>query len=400
MAKISVFSQIIKLIPRSVFENAVNKYNGDKGVRTLDCWTWFGSLIFSQLSGHDSIRALEKVFSVGTKEISKLGFSPICRSTLADANSSRPIEILQDVYSFCLQQVKRHPSSQKMKFDFPVFLMDSTFIELCLSLCPWAYYRRSDQKTGRVKYAGVKIHTAVDLTGHIPEFVVIQEGTEAQNGDLKIARNNFKFKPNSLVVFDRGYWSLDYFNEINQNRVSFVTRIRNKRIKYRVAKSQAVNRTLGLRCDQHIYFNSPHTQGRYKGKLRKISYVDPETRKRFVFITNRFDLPALTICDLYKSRWQVELFFKTLKQNLKIKKFLGLSKNAVFAQIFAALICYVLLASIKRSARSNISMPDLMAVVGTFLLINLNLIRVLKDCPQTTRHPTNDAYQLSFFSTA
>jgi hypothetical protein len=400
MAKITTFAQIIKLIPRSTFESAVIKYNGDKGVRTLDCWTWFGALMFSQLSGHDSIRALEKVFSIGNQDVNKLGFNSIHRSTLSDANLKRPVAILEEVYKFCLELAKKNTKTRKLDLDFPVYLLDSTFIELCLSLCPWAYYRRSDKKTGNVKYAGIKIHTAIDLAGHIPEFLVIQEGTEAQNGDLKIARECLKFPPKSLVVFDRGYWSLNYFNELNKNQVSFVTRIRNKKIKYRVAKSSQVNRTLGLKCDQHIYFNSEHTKGKYQGKLRKISYKDPSTQKLFVFITNRFDLPAEKICALYKARWQVELFFRLIKQNFKVKKFLGLNKNAVLAQLYAALISYVLLSYLKSTSRSSISMPDLMAVVGTFLLIKLSLIDVLTDHPKTTRHPVHDVLQLSFFSTA
>lgn len=399
MPKISVFPQIIKLIPRIEFEAIVARYDGDKNVRKLDCWTWLGALLFSQLSGHDSVRALEKVFDLGNRDVRRLGFNPVCRSTLSDANSSRPMEILQDIYGLCLQRYHHHDKSLKDLASF-VYLLDSTFIKLCLGLCPWAYYRRSDQKTGRVKYAGVKLHTAIDLTGHIPEFVVIREGTESDNHDLTVARKSFHFPPKSLVVFDRGYWSLDYFNQLNQSEVGFVTRPKNKRLQYRVAASFPVNRTLGLKCDQHIYFNSPHTKGLYKGKLRRISFKDPETGKRLVFITNRLDLPAKTICDLYKARWQVELFFKTLKQNLKIKKFLGLNKNAVFAQIFTALIAYVLLMYLRRQTRSTISMPELMAVVGTFILTKLNLFEVLSDQPKTTRHPPTTAPQLSLFSTA
>lgn len=352
MPKISVFPQIIKLIPRSHFESIVHKHDGDKGTRTLNSWTWFGALMFSQLSGHDSIRALERVFSIGNLEMKKLGFNTVCRSTLSDANGMRPVAILEDVYKYCLSLAHKTPRAKKLELDFPVFLLDSTFIELCLSLCPWAYYRRSDKKTGKVKYAGIKLHTAIDLTGHIPEFVVVQEGTEGTNGDLKIARTRFNFTPKSLVVFDRGYWSLDYFNELNEKDVGFVTRIRNKRINYRVAKSFPVNRTLGLKCDQHVYFNSPHTKGKYKGKLRKISFKDPETKKTFVFITNRFDLSAETICALYKARWQVELFFRTLKQHLKIKKFLGLNKNAVIAQVYTALITYIRFADVLKTHSS------------------------------------------------
>lgn len=385
MAKIPVFSQIIKLISRSRFEASVRKHGGDKRVRTLDCWTWFGAMVFSQLSGHDSIRALERVFEAGNKETSKLGFNPIKRSTLSDANASRPVAVFQDVFAYCLRLATR-ARGKRLDFGFPVYLLDSTFIELCLNLCPWSYYRQSIDKTGRFKSSGVKLHTAIDLTGHLPEFVLIKAGRERDNRDLKMARDNFKFKPGSLIVFDRGYWSADYLNELNEQKIGFVTRLGKDTLKYCVEKSEKVDRTQGLICDQKIYLSGRRTKGLYKGALRKISYRDPDTDKKLIFITNRFDLAADVICKLYKARWQVELFFKTLKQNLKIKKFLGLSKNAVIAQIYAALISYVLLIYLKLTSRSDISMPELMAVVGTLLLLKWDILELISQRPKTVRH--------------
>lgn len=398
MAKITTFAQIIKLIPRSVFESAVARHGANKGVRKLDSWTWFGALMFSQLSGHDSIRTLERVFGIGSPELSKLGFSTFHRSTFSDANRHRPIEMLKEIFQYSLGLAKTTSKHPKLKLDFPVYLLDSTFIELCLSLCPWAYHGPANDY--RFQRAGVKMHTAIDLTGHLPEFTVIQEGSEAINNDLKVARENFHFPRQSLVVFDRGYWSMDYLDELNKKNVWFVTRAKNRKMGFRVAKSFKTNRTQGVKCDQHIYFNSRHTKGRYQGKLRRVSFVDPATKKKLVFITNRFDLTAETICLLYKSRWQIELFFKLIKQNFKIKRFVGLTKNAVLAQLYTALICYVLLAYLKNSIRSKISMPELMAVVGTFILQKINLINVLlnqhiKNSNSRTLNP-----QLEFFSTA
>ena len=386
MPKVAVFSQIIKLIPRSHFEASVNRHGGDKRVRKLDCWTWFGALLFSQLSGHDSIRCLERVFEAGNSEVAGLGFQSVCRSTLSDANGSRPLGILKDIFGYALE-LATQSRGRNLDLGFPVYLLDSTFIELCLSLCPWAYYRRSDEATGRVRYAGVKVHTAIDLTGHLPEFLVIKEGTEKTNGDLKVARETFRFAPGSLVVFDRGYWSAPYFEELRRANVDFVTRPKNNRLKFRVVKSAKVNRTQGLICDQHVYLNGRGTKGVYGGMLRKIGYRDPQTGKKLTFITNRLDLPAEIICRLYKARWQVEIFFRTLKQNLKIKKFLGLNKNAVFAQIYTALIAYVLMMYLKLTTRSSISMTELMAIVGTMLLLKHNIVALLQDQPQTRRHP-------------
>jgi len=398
--KLSVFSQIIKLIPRSYFQSAVHFYGADKNVKALDSWTWFGALIFSQLSGHDSIRTLQKVFSVDSQQMRRLGFKPFCRSTFSDANGSRPSALVEDIFRYVLTFVKpvKMPAEFK-QINFPVYLLDSTFIDLCLSLCPWAHYRKNPH-SGRPDAAGVKAHIAIDLAGHIPEFVVVKAGTEKTNHDLKVAREQIGFAAGTLVVFDRGYWSLEYLNELNQSQISFVTRPKLKKMSFRVAESRAVDKSTGLRCDQTVYFNSQHTKGLYKGPLRRISYYDPDTKKRFVFVTNRFDLPAKTICDLYKARWQVELFFRTLKQHLKIKKFVGLNENAVKSQVYAALICYVLMKYLRQVSGSSFSMPEVMAVVRTLILMKFNIIELLQNEPRTTRHPPPDPRQLDLFISA
>lgn len=397
MSKITNFARLIKQIPRSHFESIVHKHNADHRVRSLDSWTWFGALMFSQFSGHDSLRAIESVFTAGKPIIQKLGFKPICRSTLSDANAVRPVEMLEDIYKLCLTLAQRYKTKNSLDLDLSIYLMDSTFIELCLSLCPWAYYRRSDAKTGNTKYGGIKMHTAIDLTGHLPEFILLKAGTESENGDLKIACKHFNFKENSLVVFDRGYWSLAYFNELNIKKVSFITRQRNPRMSIKVHKSHTVDRTRGLICDQEVYFNSSYSKGKYAGKLRRISYRDPETKKKYIFITNRFDLSAEKICQLYKARWQVELFFRTMKQHFRLKKFLGLNINAVKAQIYTALISYILIFIKKQETKGKISMPDLMALVSVFLLINQNIFSNLDSDIKTRRHPPKEETQLSLF---
>ena len=340
---------------------------------------------------------LERVFDHSRNELSKLGFGAVRRSTLSDANKNRPVAIFEDIFQHCLKLYSSAPKAKpSLDLGFPVYLMDSTFIELCLSLCPWADYSRSrPDKTH--DYGGIKIHTAIDLAGHIPEFVVVKEGRESINNDLRVARENIKLPKGSLVVFDRGYFGLKYLNELNEQEVNFVTRPKFKKMKFRVAKSRPVDKAIGLRCDQTIYFNSRHTKGLYKGALRRVSYFDPDTNKRFTFISNRFDISAKAICDLYKARWQVELFFRTLKQNLKVKKFLGLNRNAVRAQIYAALICYVLLKYLKQLARSTISMPEMMAVIATLLLQKFNIIELLSDRPRTRRHPPPVSSQLELW---
>lgn len=381
MSQNNVFEQIIKLVPKHEFYRAVNEFDGDKGTRTLDSWTWFGALLFGQLTGHDSIRAIERVFCHGNTKMRQMGFSTVCRSTLSDANKSRPLGILEKTYSAVLARAKHVcPEKHGFRFKGEVRALDSSVIDLCLTLSPWASFRM-----GR---SGVKLHTAIDLAGDLPDFVVI---TPAKRNDIPIAQQYFHPKAGSTVVFDRGYWSTEWLNRLNKDKAYFVTRQR-KNNSFKVVESRPVDRTRGHLCDQVVYQKSGKHgrslyKNRYKGKLRRISYRDPDTKKKLVFLTNRFDLATQTICDLYKARWKVELFFKTLKQHLKVKKFLGNSANAVRAQILVALIAYVLVQLVRWMTKSRISIPDAMAAIGTLLLFRQPLSKLLGDLPRVTRHP-------------
>lgn len=390
MAKTTIFSQVIKHIPRNKFEGLVQEHEGDKGIRSLNCWTWFGALLFSQLSGHDSIRAIERIFAHEDGEMKKLGFGPVRRSTLSDANHKRPVELLEKLFKYLLEQAKGLPRKSRFSFGGQVLALDSTFIRLCLSLCPWASYRRSVKGSNRgefVQSAGIKMHTAIDLAGELPDFVVLKSGPESENSDIKVAKQYFKPTSGSMVIFDRGYWDLAWFSELTESGVFFVTRIA-RRVQFGVGKSHPINRTQGILCDQEIYLKTRYAKKKYKnGLLRRIKYREPDTGKVLIFITNRFDLDAKIICDLYKARWKIELFFKCLKQNLKIKKFLGFSPEAVKAQVWVALISYLLIQTMKLTLRSSISMPDAMAVIGTLLLLRQSLNVILGKLPNVKRHP-------------
>ena len=378
MSQNSVFEQIIKLVPKHDFQAAVEQFDGDRGVRTLDCWTWFGALLFGQLSGHDSIRAIERVFSHSNSRMQRLGFAPICRSTLADANRNRSLGILEQTYKAVLARAKEVcPERHGFRFKGEVRALDSSVINLCLSLSPWANFRLGK--------AGVKLHTAIDLAGDLPDFVVI---TIAKRNDIPIAQQYFHPKAGSTVIFDRGYWSSAWLNELNQSKVFFITRERRNN-RFKVAESRPTDRTRGHLCDQIVYQRtiSRGYKAKYQGQLRRISYREPDTGKKLVFLTNRFDLATQTICDLYKARWKVELFFKALKQNLKVKKFLGTSANAVKAQILVALIAYVLVQLVRWVTKSKVSMPDAMAAIGTLLLFRQPLLSLLGELPRRTRHP-------------
>ena len=388
MAISTVFHQVVKLIPRTEFESIVARHNGDYRVRTMNCWTWFNSLLFGQLTGHDSIRAIERVFAHQDLKMASLGLAPVRKSTLADANESRPVQVLEDLFQYMLKRAYAvAPRKHRFKFTGDVFALDSSTIELCLMLCPWARFHH--EKTGK---GAVKLHTAIDVANDLPQFVIITDGRQH---DMKVAREQIAFKPNDTVLMDKAYVDYAWMNDLNVGGVTFVTRAK-KNCHFKVVESREVNRTRGLRADQTIYLTSAIAGKKYEGKLRRVSYRDPDTGKWLVFLTNNFDLAAMTIAKLYKARWDVELFFKTIKQNLKIKKFLGTSVNAVKSQILVALIAYLLVQILRYQLRSNISIPDAMAVIGTLLLLKEPISRLLGDLPRTCRHPPSPQMRFKF----
>jgi len=389
MAQSTVFSQVIKHIPRRQFKAIVDEHKGDKRIRHLDCWSWFGALLFGQLTGHDSIRSIERVFCHSNSRFQNLGFSPVCRSTLADANRTRPLEILESTLAILIQKARSlYPLKHGFRFKGDLFVLDSTIINLCLSLSPWANFRKGK--------AAVKLHTAIDLAGELPDIVVI---TPAKANDIPVAKKYVRFSKGTTVIIDRGYWCSSWLSDLNEQGVYFVTRQRRNNY-FKVVESRPTNRTQGYICDQIVYQIPGKTwqkkQFKYRGKLRRISYNDPDTGKRLVFLTNRFDFATSTICELYKARWKVELFFKTLKQHLRIKKFLGTSSHAVHTQILVALIAYVLVQLLRFQNKSRISMPDAMAILSTLILLKVPVALLLGELPRTTRHPPSPQLSLNF----
>jgi putative transposase len=384
MGQSTVFSQVIKLVPRSEFQTWVAKHDADKGVRTLDSWTWFGAMLCGQLTGHDSIRAIERVFAHSDGKMRAMGFGPVRKSTLADANQVRSLAVLQEVFKYCLAEASRFaPKQNGFRFKGDVFALDSTTIELCLSLSPWARFHHGK--------GAVKLHTAIDIAGDLPQFTVITEG---RTHDIKAARENIAFKPGDTVAMDRGYVDFEWMNDLNIGGVTFVTRSKTN-IRFKVVECRKTDRTRGYMADQTVALNS--TAGKaYEGKLRRVSFRDPDTSKWLVFLTNNFELSYKTICALYKARWKVELFFKTLKQNLRIKKFLGTSVNAVKSQILVALIAYLLVQILRFTAKARISITDAMAVVGTLLLLREPISRLFGDLPRVTRHPESPQLRFEF----
>jgi putative transposase len=248
MAQNTVFAQLIKLIPRSEFQSWVTKHEGDKRLRQLDSWTWFGALLFGQLSGHDSIRAIERVFAYQDPTLAKLGFRSVRRSTLADANGVRSLKILEEAFFYTLSQAKRFAPRDAKFSGQRILALDATLIELCLSLSPWAEYHKDD--------AMVKLHTAIDVADDLPEFAVITPG---KVHDLALART-LDFKAGTTIVFDRIYGEYAWMSRLNQQGVFFVTRSRT-RCRFKVVKCRKTDRTRGHICDQVVRFSS------WKGKL-------------------------------------------------------------------------------------------------------------------------------------
>jgi len=352
MASATVFSQVIQLIPRSEFQGWVTEHDADRGVRRLDSWTWFGAMLFGQLTGHDSIRAIERVFAQSDAKMSAMGFGPVRRSTLADANQLRSLAVLEEAFRYCLARAAQFaPKANGFRFHGDVFALDSTTIELCLSLCPWARFHHGK--------GAVKLH------------------------ELR-----------EIAAMDRGYVDYAWMNDLNVGGVTFVTRSKSN-CRFKVVESRKTNRTQGYMADQTIRLSSLRGK-EYEGLLRRVSYRDPDTGRWLVFLTNNFELSYRTICALYKARWKVELFFKTLKQNLRIKKFLGTSVNAVKSQILVALIAYLLVQILRFSAKTPISIPDAMAVIGTLLLLREPISRLLGDLPRITRHPPSPQMGFKF----
>lgn len=362
----TILSQLLQWIPRHAFEEGVTQYQGDKKVRRLPCWAQFMGLLFGQLTGHNSLRAIEAGLKGVKKKLYHLGIAfEIHRSTLSDANDTRDARIFESAFYRLLPKAQRLAPKNKLKLKGPLLALDSTTIELCLSLSPWAQFHHGK--------GAMKLHIAIDLAGDLPTVLVLTEG---RRHDVKVARR-IAFPAGGLLIMDRGYVDFEWIWELTQTGVFFVTRMK-KNCRYTVLECRKTDRTQGILCDQIIRLNGKG----YEGKLRKVSYRDPETGHKYIFLTNRFDLAAKTVCDLYKARWQVELFFRTMKQQLQVKKFLGTSVNAVKAQVWVALIAYLLLAIVRYQSRLGWGIPALMAALTVVLFSNRDLISLWEQAPR------------------
>ena len=311
----TVFNQIVKHLPRSKFTKFVREHNGDHRVRSFSCWKLFLCQIFGQLSGVDSLRDLETALRSKMRSLYHLGLDKFSRSTMADASEKRDSQIFEKMFNELVRLVQAMAPGHGFKFQNPLYSLDSSTITLCLSMFQWAKFR--------TRKGALKIHTLLDHRGHLPSALVITDGKGA---DIKAARR-LHFEPDSILVVDRAYVDYCWLYQLCLQGVWWVTRFK-KRMDFRILERLPVDRSTGVTSDWRIRILGSKADS-IPTDLRRVRYVDPESGKAYVFFTNIFHLSAKEIADIYKARWDIELFFKWIKQNLKIKSFFGTSENAV-----------------------------------------------------------------------
>jgi hypothetical protein len=368
----TVFAQLMDLIPRRAFERCVARYQGNRRLRTFTCYDQFLCMAFAQLTYRESLRDIETCLRALQPKLYHTGLrGRIARSTLADANETRDWRIAADFAQTLIHRARQLYRDEPFAVELAqtAYAFDATTIDLCLALFPWARFRRTK--------AAIKLHTLLDLQGHIPTFVAITDGKAA---DVTLL-DALVMEPGAFYILDRGYTDFGRLYAITEALAFFV--IRGKRgLNYIRRLSQPVDKTTGLRSDQTIVLCGPKTATLYPVPLRRITYVDLDTQQRFVFLTNNFALPALQIAQLYKCRWQVELFFKWIKQHLRIKAFYGTSMNAVKTQVWIAISVYVLVAILKKELRLERSLYEILQILSLTLFERVPLSQVVTALPE------------------
>ena len=369
MNRNTVFSQIMQLICQNRFKKCVDRYEGDRYTKRFSCWQQLLVLLFSQAKGLSSLRDIELSLRSHHRKWYHLGLINVARSTLADANGNRDADIFKDVFETLLEKCRDLAPRHRFRFKNPLYTFDSTLINVCLSLYPWATYRK--------KKGAFKLHTLLDHNGYLPSFVVLTDGRTHDINVMKDASYGVPaLSPDSILLVDRAYIDYNWLYSLTKNKLFFVTRMK-KNMKYSVLGQQESSENNGVAVDRRVRLENYYQSRYYPEPLRLVSVVDPETGEPITFMTNNFTLDAATIAELYRSRWQIETFFKWIKQNLKIKSFLGTSINAVMTQVWAAMIYYLLLSFIKYQTKCRHSLHELTHIIGELLLDNTHLIDII-----------------------
>ena len=363
----TLFAQVMEFVPWTSFTRIVHRYGGNSGVRTLSCAEQLRAMAFAQLTWRESLRDIEASLAANASKLYAMGFrSPVKRSTLADANESRDWRIWSDLAAVLIRRARKLYAGDALDvgLDNAVYALDSSTVDLCLSLFEWAPFRSTK--------AAIKLHTLLDLRGAIPAFIHISDG---KLHDVNVL-DMLTFEAGAFYVMDRGYVDFERLYTLHQAGAFFVTRAKSPMDARRVY-SAPTERGTGVICDQRVMLNGYYSARKYPEHLRRIRFKDPESGKTLVFLTNNTTLPALSIAALYKSRWQVELFFKWIKQHLRIKAFFGTSENAVKSQIWIAVTVYVLVAIAKKRLGVTASLYEILQILSLTMFERLPLDQLL-----------------------
>lgn len=383
----TLFSQLLDFLPKHTFDQCVRRYRGNHRIRTFSCFDQYLCMVFAQITSRDSLRDIETGLRSLQMKLYHSGIrGTVSRNTLAKANELRDWRIYSDFAQTLIARARTLYACEDfgIQLDREVYALDSTTIDLCLTLFPWATFRQSK--------AAVKVHTQMDLRGSIPSFIRISEG---KRHDVHFL-DELILEPGALYVMDRGYLDFARLFRFQQHLCSFVTRAKSN-FRYARLRSYPIDKSAGLRSDQMIRLCGHYACQDYPAALRRIGYVDPETTKRLVFLTNNFTLPALTVARVYKGRWQIELFFKWIKQYLRIKTFFGTSPNAVKTQIWIAISVYVLVALVKKELGLSRSLGEILQILSLTLFEQVPMGQVLTIMPKQ-EHNVDDHNQLPLFN--
>lgn len=382
----TIFAQLTDFLPKKKFDALVSKYQANKGVINFTCWEQYLCMLFAQLTHRRSLRSTESCLAAHQTSLYHVGIkSKVAKSTLGYANSKRPWELYQEYAVFLINQAR------KLYIDDPLFsdlnnalyALDSSVVDLCLTLFPWAKFRKTK--------AGIKLHTVYDIQTNMPIIIDI---SDAKGHDAKFL-DKLIIELGATYIMDRAYFDFARLFRIHQERASFIVRAK-KKFKYYIVDYRKVDKETGLRSDQTISLVTSTSKEKYPDRLRRVSFYDEENKKLLVFITNNFTLPALTIAELYKARWQIELFFKWIKQHLKIQAFFGTSANAVKTQIWIAISAYALVAIIKKKIKIELSLYNVLEVLSCSLFVKKPILSVFSDAT-TQKNLESSCNQLEFF---
>lgn len=381
----SIYNQLLQFIPRHEFEKLVFTYSGDHYTKYFNSWQQFISILYAQITGKDSLRDIVTGLRTQHNSWYHIGLVDICRSTFSDANNKRDYRIFEGTFNKLLYQCKDVTPKHKFRFKNPLYSIDATIIDLCMSAFPWAKFRKTK--------GAIKLHCLLDHNGSIPDFLVITDGKQHE---VKIAKNvDLPLLPDSIISMDRAYIDYKWLYKLNNKGIWFVTRSKSN-IKYRVTGQHEV-KNKNIKYDHSIKLTNFYQKQYYPDNLRLIKYKDPDTKETLIFLTNNFKLSAYTITQIYKSRWQIELFFKWIKQNLKIKSFLGTSKNAVLSQIWIAMCYYLLISYIKYQTKYGYSLLEMTRLFSEALFMKRNLIDLLSLDTKLLKRIRDPVEQLSLF---